>query len=61
MKRSDEPRTGHHRSDTGDPPRRKKPYVKPSFTREGVFETTALACGKIGNSSSTCILVRKSS
>lgn len=25
----------------------RRPYLKPSFTRESVFETMALACGKI--------------
>jgi hypothetical protein len=33
----------------------KKPYEKPSFRYEQVFVTTALACGKIGSSSQSCI------
>ena len=36
-------------------------YVKPSFTREEVFETTALACGKINPTIRQCNLVRKNS
>lgn len=39
----------------------KKPYEKPAFQREQVFETTALACGKINPSSGACRAVRKSS
>jgi hypothetical protein len=41
-----------------DPPAtratKKKPYVKPSFRYEKVFETTALSCGKTPNSSFQC-------
>jgi hypothetical protein len=32
----------------------KKPYEKPSFRFEKVFVTTALSCGKIGNTSASC-------
>ncbi len=32
----------------------KKPYQKPEFRYERVFETMALACGKIGNLSANC-------
>jgi hypothetical protein len=39
----------------------KKPYQKPAFTREQVFETMALACGKIDPTSATCRSVRKNS
>lgn len=39
----------------------KKPYQKPAFTREQVFETMALACGKINPTSGACKSVRKSS
>jgi len=38
----------------------KKPYVKPSFERERVFETMALSCGKIGTTGS-CHQNRKNS
>jgi hypothetical protein len=39
----------------------RKPYVKPGFVREEVFETTALACGKINPTVQQCNLVRKTS
>jgi len=39
----------------------KKPYRKPAFQREQVFETMALACGKINPTSGACRAVRKSS
>lgn len=32
----------------------KKPYVKPVCVSEGVFETTALACGKIPGQGGAC-------
>ena len=43
------------------PARTRKPYVKPAFVREAVFETTALACGKINPTIRQCNLVRKNS
>ena len=33
---------------------KKKAYTKPSFQHEKVFETMALACGKIGNTLPQC-------
>ena len=39
----------------------KKPYEKPAFVREQVFETMALACGKINPTSGPCRSVRKTS
>jgi hypothetical protein len=47
--------------ETNGPAQAKKPYVKPAFVREGVFETTALACGKINPTVRQCNLVRKTS
>ncbi len=38
----------------------KKPYVKPGFRHEQVFETMALACGKI-NTGSSCKSNKKTS
>lgn len=32
----------------------KKPYKKPEFRHERVFETMALACGKISNTVAGC-------
>lgn len=39
----------------------KKPYHKPSFRDERVFETMALACGKTNPQSLQCSLNRKTS
>ncbi len=39
----------------------KKAYEKPAFVREQVFETMALACGKINPTSGPCKAVKKSS
>ncbi|HEV3061114.1 MAG TPA: hypothetical protein VGY48_22905 [Vicinamibacterales bacterium] len=39
----------------------KKPYEKPAFVREQLFETMALACGKTNPSIGQCKAVRKSS
>ena len=39
----------------------KKPYRKPAFRSERVYETMALACGKIGATSSACRANRKNS
>jgi hypothetical protein len=38
---------------------RKKPYTKPGLRVERVFETTALACGKVSTTQSQCRLNRK--
>jgi len=39
----------------------KKPYHKPSFKHEKVFETMALACGKINATQQSCKSVKKTS
>jgi hypothetical protein len=39
----------------------KKPYERPSFVREQVFETMALACGKVSPTSGACKSVKKNS
>ena len=39
----------------------KKPYVKPAFRHERVFETMALACGKINPTQGQCRTNRKNS
>ena len=38
-----------------------KPYTKPSFRFESVFETMALSCGKVNPSQFGCHLNRKNS
>jgi hypothetical protein len=40
---------------------RKRPYLKPAFRHETVFEVTALACGKISATAGPCIRNRKNS
>ena len=51
--------------DAGDSGRseaaKKKPYVKPAFRHERVFETMALACGKVSTTDSTCRVNRRNS
>jgi hypothetical protein len=40
---------------------RRKPYHKPEFRFERVFETMALACGKLSPTQKHCQFIRKSS
>jgi len=49
---------------TGQPARQvatKKPYQKPSFRHERIFETMALTCGKINPTQGSCHQNRKNS
>jgi hypothetical protein len=39
----------------------RKPYRKPEFRFERVFETMALACGKVSPTQKHCQFIRKSS
>ena len=39
----------------------RQPYVKPAFRHEQVFETMALACGKINNTQASCRVNRRNS
>jgi hypothetical protein len=57
MSKQDLSKTGPAARD-GEP---KKPYVKPAFRLERVFETMALACGKINNTQSSCRANRRNS
>jgi hypothetical protein len=41
--------------------RKKKPYQKPAFRREKVFETRALSCGKVSVTQSQCVHNRRNS
>jgi len=41
--------------------KKKRPYVKPSFEYERVFETMALACGKVSPTQAQCRFNRKNS
>ena len=45
----------------GGEPRAKKPYVKPEFRHEKVFETMALTCGKVQSTQSSCHASHKTS
>jgi hypothetical protein len=49
------------RKTAGDTEPRRKPYHKPDFRFEQVFETMALACGKISPSQPQCRFNRKTS
>ncbi len=44
-----------------DRPGAKKPYQKPGFRHERVFETRALICGKIDTTQASCHTNRKTS
>lgn len=59
-KRSDTDRTQGGASGAGKSSNR-KPYRKPGFRSERVFETMALACGKISPTQAQCRTVRKNS
>jgi hypothetical protein len=39
----------------------KKPYKKPAFRHERVFETSALSCGKVQTTQGSCHSNRKTS
>jgi hypothetical protein len=39
----------------------RKPYVRPAFRHERVFEVMALACGKIGATQAGCVGQTKTS
>jgi hypothetical protein len=45
----------------GEQPKAKKPYIKPAFRSEKVFETMALSCGKVQVTQHQCHSNRKSS
>jgi hypothetical protein len=42
-------------------PASRKPYVKPAFQHEKVFETMALACGKLSPTQAQCRFNRRNS
>ena len=53
-----------NQSDPGAPAGRsaaKKPYQKPAFRHERVFETRALVCGKISGTQGACQNNKKTS
>ena len=53
---------GKDRSAISEEPRApKKPYQKPAFRHERVFETMALTCGKVQTTQGQCHFNRKNS
>jgi hypothetical protein len=50
-----------HHAQPDAAPAGKKPYQKPAFVREQLFETMALACGKTNPTIGQCRSVRKNS
>ena len=42
------------RTPSNAPAKGKRPYQKPAFRQEGVFETMALACGKLSSTQAQC-------
>jgi hypothetical protein len=58
---SDEARGKDDRTPTKEVCTAKRPYEKPTFRYEGVFETRALACGKIESTQSSCRFNRRTS
>jgi hypothetical protein len=59
-----ETRIGQHakKKETPDSaPKTKRPYSKPMFQHEKVFETMALACGKLSPTQAQCRFNRRNS
>jgi hypothetical protein len=56
-------RDKHDASEAGKAPsaKAKRAYVKPDFQHEKVFETMALACGKLGPTQAQCRFNRRNS
>ncbi len=50
-----------HSAEASKPKTGRRPYGKPAFRSEKVFETMALACGKISPTQAQCRTVRKNS
>jgi hypothetical protein len=61
MKNHDDVQHGQHITENEIGVHGKKPYQKPARRRERVFETTALACGKIQTTQGQCHSNRKNS
>jgi hypothetical protein len=57
----DLPETRKGGSGNACPPNEKKPYRKPTYRFEKVFETMALACGKVNPVMRTCTFNRHNS
>jgi hypothetical protein len=54
-------RTSQNKQSSGLTPEGKRPYKKPSFQHEKVFETMALSCGKLSHTERQCKFNRRNS
>ena len=54
-------RPAEKRESAGSTPKGKRPYSKPNFQHEKVFETMALACGKLSPTQAQCRFNRRNS
>lgn len=54
-------RNNHDATGKGTSAKPKRAYVKPAFQHEKVFETMALACGKLGPTQAQCRFNRRNS
>jgi hypothetical protein len=59
--RSANEKDGIENSESAGTPTQKKPYGKPSYRFERVFETMALSCGKISATQFECRFHRRNS
>jgi hypothetical protein len=61
MKEIRDDRSSGKQDSTGLTEKRKRPYEKPAFQHEKVFETMALACGKLSSTERQCRFNRRNS
>jgi hypothetical protein len=54
-------RSAQKRESASSTPKSKRPYKKPDFEHEKVFETMALACGKLSPTQAQCRFNRRNS
>jgi hypothetical protein len=54
-------RPADNNESAGSTTKSKRPYSKPSFQHEKVFETMALACGKLSPTQAQCRFNRRNS
>ncbi len=54
-------RPAQKREPEGSTAKNKRPYSKPNFQHEKVFETMALACGKLSPTQAQCRFNRRNS
>jgi hypothetical protein len=61
MSETKQNRLAQNQGSPGSSTKSKRPYAKPAFQHEKVFETMALACGKIAPTQGSCHFNRKNS